>query len=264
MKLSKKVIGLVALFALTSMLLVGCSAGDTGKNPASAEKGYSVTSADGEYILAISETGKAEIQNASGSKIASVVIEIDEDWGRPLISTGDDAEQAEVREEPTQFKVIVTEEGAEYSGALFTLNKYKLGTQCKFSSPTNLYHWIPDPENNSDYLQFSETSVYHGFNAYFMSDGTLVIDAAGKIGSSDVIKWTYTEKEGLKVEVPADETEFGNLTVTNNAEGSYFTYELLYKDAQDLCVELSKNQRMKASGTDFLSNALMNTVFLGK
>ena len=265
MKLSKKVIGLVALFVLAAMLLAACGgSGSTASAAKATEKGYSVTSADGKFTLAIDENGKAQIKDASGSKLASVVIEIDEDWGRPLISTGDDAEQAEVREEPTQFRVTVTEEGVDYSGAQFTLNKYKLATQCKFSNPTNLYHWIPDPENNSDYLTFSETSVYHGFNAYFMSDGTLVVDAAGKIGSSDAIKWTYTEKDGLKVEVPADETAFGTLSVVTNAEGAYFTYELTYKDAQDLCIELSKNQRMKASGTDFLSNAVMSTVLLGK
>ena len=173
MKQSKRILGLVLALVLVAALLAGCgSGGGTAAKTTSsapAEKGYKVTSADGKYVLAITEAGKAELQNASGSKVGSVDIEIDEDWGRPLISVGDDAEQAEVREEPTQFKVTVIEEGAEYDGAVFTLNKYKLGTQCKFSNPTNLYHWIPDPENNSDYLQFSETSVYHGFNAYFMS-----------------------------------------------------------------------------------------------
>lgn len=266
MKLQKHILCLALVFALVACLLVGCgsSAGSAGSaKPAAAEKGYSVTSADGKYVLAIDENGKAQINDASGSKLGSVFIEIDEDWGRPVISTGDDADQAEVREEPTQFRVTVMEEGSEYDGALFVLNKYKLGTQCKFANPTNLYHWIPDPENNSDYLTFSETSVYHGCNLYFMSDGTLVVDAAGKIGSSDTIKWTYTKADGLKIEVPADES-FGTMSIAGNDEGYFFTYELTYKDAQDLCIELSKNQRMKASGTDFLSKAVLDTVLLGQ
>ena len=260
MKLSKKIAVLVSLLVVVSMLLVACGGGSGSSKK--AEKGYTVTSADGQYKLAITEDGKAEIQNASGSKVASVFIEIDEDWGRPVISTGEDADQAEVREEPTQFRVTVMEEGAEYDGALFVLNKYKLGTQCKFASPTNLYHWIPDPENNSDYLTFSETSVYHGCNFYFLSDGTLVIDAAGKIGSSDTITWTYTEKEGLKVNVPSDET-FGTLTVTENPEGYFFEYDLTFKDAEDLCGALAKNARMKKTGIDFVSKATLDTVLLG-
>ena len=263
MKLTKKITVLVVALLAMSMLLVACGGESNAKTTAAAEKGYKVTSADGQYVLAIDENGKAQLQNASGSKVGSVTIEIDEDWGRPMISTGDDAEQAEVREEPTQFRVIITEEGVEYSGAQFTLNKYKLGTQCKFSSPTNLYHWIPDPENNSDYLAFSETSVYHGFNVYFMSDGTLVVDAAGKIGSSDTITWTYSQKDGLKVVVPDGET-FGTLTVADNPEGYYFTYELTFQDAMDLCGDFAKNGRMKREGTDFLSKATLDTVLIGQ
>lgn len=259
MKLAKRITVLGTALVMASMMLVGCG----GSGSSSNEKGYSVKSADGNYVLAISESGKAEIQNASGSKIASAEIEIDEDWGRPIICTGDDADQADVREEATQFRVTVVEDGAEYDGALFTLNKYKLANQCSFSSPSNLYHWIPDAENNSDYLSFSETSVYHGFNAYFMSDGTLVVDAAGKIGSSDTITWTYTKKDGLKVTVPSDES-FGTMTVTESTDGYYFTYDLTYQDAMDLCGELSKNGRMKKTGTDFISKATLDTVLLGQ
>ena len=261
MKLSKKIAVLVSLLVVVSMLLVACGGGSGSAKK--AEKGYTVTSADGQYKLAIAEDGKAEIQNASGSKVASVFIEIDEDWGRPVISTGEDADQAEVREEPTQFRVTVMEEGAEYNGELFILNKYKLGTQCKFANPTNLYHWVPDPENNSDYLTFSETSIYHGCNFYFLSDGTLVVDAAGKIGSSDTITWTYTEKDGLTVNVPGDEV-FGTLDVTKNAEGYFFTYDLTFREAIDLCGDYSKNGRSKRASTDFISNAVLDAVLLGK
>lgn len=256
MKFSRKLVGMVAVLASVSMLFVSCG----GKK---VEKGYSVTSADGSYVLSIAESGKAQLQDKSGSKLASVAIEIDEDWGRPIISVGDDAEQAEVREEATQFRVMVIEEGAEYDGALFTLNKYKLATQCKFSNPTNLYHWVPDAENNSDYLKFSETSIYHGANFYFMADGTLVVDAAGKIGSADKITWTYDTKTGLKINVPSDETEFGTLSVVTNTEGAYITYNLEYKDAVDLCGPYSKNGRMKIDETDFISNAVMNAVLAG-
>ena len=44
----------------------------------------------------------------------------------------------------------------------------------------------------------------------------------------------------------------------------YFTYDLTYQDAMDLCGELSKNGRMKKTGTDFISKATLDTVLLGQ